>query len=72
MTKTLCLYGPHNPLEHLYDVVKEDIFIMDAQPTILQQLCDVIISLWTKHIVGFTKTKLYLHELLFSCVYKKL
>ncbi len=37
-----------NPIEHLRDVVEREIRIMDAQPTNLQQLCDDIISIWTK------------------------
>ncbi len=35
-----------NPIEHLWDVV--EIRIMDVQPTNLQQLCDAIMSIWTK------------------------
>ncbi len=37
-----------NPIEHLWDVVEREIHIMDVQPTNLQQLCDAIISIWTK------------------------
>ncbi len=37
-----------NPLEHLWDVVEREIHIMDVQPTNLQQLCDAIMSIWTK------------------------
>ncbi len=37
-----------NPIEHLWDVVERDIRIMDVQPTNLQQLCDAIMSIWTK------------------------
>ncbi len=37
-----------NPIEHLWDVVEREIRIMDVQPTNLQQLCDAIISIWTK------------------------
>ncbi len=37
-----------NPIEHLWDVVEREICIMDVQPTNLQQLCDAIISIWTK------------------------
>ncbi len=36
------------PIEHLWDVVEREIHIMDVQPTNLQQLCDAIISIWTK------------------------
>ncbi len=36
-----------NPIEHLWDVVEREIRIMDVQPTNLQQLRDVIISIWT-------------------------
>ncbi len=37
-----------NPIEHLWDVVEREIPIMDVQPTNLQQLCDAIMSIWTK------------------------
>ncbi len=37
-----------NPIEHLWDVVEREIHIMDVQLTNLQQLCDAIISIWTK------------------------
>ncbi len=37
-----------HPLEHLWDVVEREILIMDVQPTNLQQLCDDIMSIWTK------------------------
>ncbi len=37
-----------NPIEHLWDVVEWEIRIMDVQPTNLQQLCDAIMSIWTK------------------------
>ncbi len=37
-----------NPIEHLCDVVEREIHIMDVQPTNLQQLCDDIMSIWTK------------------------
>ncbi len=37
-----------NPIEHLWDVVEREIHIMDVQPTNLQQLCDAIMSTWTK------------------------
>ncbi len=37
-----------NPTEHLWDVVEREIRIMDVQPTNLQQLCDAIMSIWTK------------------------
>ncbi len=37
-----------NPIEHLWDVVKREIRIMDVQPTNLQQLCDAIMSILTK------------------------
>ncbi len=37
-----------NPIEHLWDVVEREIHIMDVQPTNLQQLCDSIMSIWTK------------------------
>ncbi len=49
-----------NPIEHLWDVVERQIRFMDVQPTNLQQLCDAIISIWTKiseecfqHLVEF-------------------
>ncbi len=37
-----------NPIEHLWDVVEREIHIMDVQPTNLQQLCDAIMTIWTK------------------------
>ncbi len=37
-----------NPIEHLWDVVEWEIRIMDVQSTNLQQLCDAIMSIWTK------------------------
>ncbi len=37
-----------NPIEHLWNVVEREIRIMDVQPTNLQQLCDAIMSIWTK------------------------
>ncbi len=37
-----------NPMEHLWDVMKREIRIMNAQPTNLQQLRDAIMSIWTK------------------------
>ncbi len=37
-----------NQIEHLWDVVEREILIMDVQPTNLQQLCDAIMSIWTK------------------------
>ncbi len=37
-----------NPIEHLWDVVEWEIHIMDVQPINLQQLCDAIMSIWTK------------------------
>ncbi len=37
-----------NPIEHLWDVVEWEIRIMDVQLTNLQQLCDAIMSIWTK------------------------
>ncbi len=37
-----------NPTEHLWDVVEREILIMDVQTTNLQQLCDAIMTIWTK------------------------
>ncbi len=37
-----------NPIEHIWDVVEQQICIMDVQPTNLQQLRDAIMSIWTK------------------------
>ncbi len=37
-----------NPIEHLWDVVEREICIMDVQPTNLQELHDIIMSVWTK------------------------
>ena len=36
------------PIEHPGDVVERGICIMDVQRTNLQQLCDAIMSIWTK------------------------
>ncbi len=36
-----------NPIEHLWDVVEQEIHIMDVQPTNLQQIRDAIMSIWT-------------------------
>ncbi len=35
-------------IEHLWDVVEREILIMDVQTTNLQQLCDAIMTIWTK------------------------
>ncbi len=37
-----------NPIEHLWDVVVQEIRIMNVQLTNLQQLRDAILSIWTK------------------------
>ncbi len=37
-----------NPIEHLWNVVEREIHIMDVQTTNLQQLCDAIMTIWTK------------------------
>lgn len=37
-----------NPVEHLWDVVEREYFIMDVQPTNQQRLCDTIMSKWTE------------------------
>ncbi len=37
-----------NPIEQLWDVVEQEIHIMDVQPTNLQQLRDAVMSIWTK------------------------
>ncbi len=37
-----------NPIEHLWDVLEREIYIMEVQPTNMQQLCDAIMSIWTK------------------------
>ncbi len=37
-----------NPIEHLWDEVEREIHIMDVQTTNLQQLCDAIMTIWTK------------------------
>ncbi len=52
-----------NPIEHLWDVVEREIRIMNVQPTNLQQLCDAIMSIWTKSLRNFSNTLLNLcHE----------
>ncbi len=49
---TLLKWPPHspdlNPVEHLWDVVEREILIMDVQLKNLQQLCDAIMTIWTK------------------------
>uniref|UniRef100_A0A9J8B744 Transposable element Tc1 transposase n=1 Tax=Cyprinus carpio carpio TaxID=630221 RepID=A0A9J8B744_CYPCA len=49
---TLLKCPPQSPdlssIEQLWDVVEWEIRIMDVQPTNLQQLCDAIMSIWTK------------------------
>ncbi len=47
-----------NPIEHLWDVVEREIHIMDVQPTNLQQLCDAIMSIWTKSLRNVSNTLL--------------
>ncbi len=37
-----------NPIEHLWDVVEQEIRITNVQPTKLQQQRDAIVSIWTK------------------------
>ncbi len=37
-----------NPIEHLWDVVEREIHIMDVQLKNLQQMCDAIMTIWTK------------------------
>ncbi len=52
-----------NPIQHLWDVVEQEIRIMDAQPTNLQQLCDAIMSIWPKSQRNVSNTLLNLcHE----------
>ncbi len=49
---TLLKWSPRSPdlspIEHLWDLVEQEIRIMDVQPTNLQQLRDAIMSIWTK------------------------
>ncbi len=49
---TLLKWPPQSPdinqIEHLWDVVEQEIHIIDVQPTNLQKLCDAIMSIWTK------------------------
>ncbi len=52
-----------NPIEHLWDVVKREIRIMDVQTTNLQQLRDAIMSIWPKSLRNVSNTLLNLcHE----------
>jgi len=37
-----------NPIEHLWDVEKWEIQILDVQPTNLQKLYDDFMSIWTQ------------------------
>ncbi len=37
-----------NPIEHIWDVMEREIHIMDVQTTNLQQLCDAMMTIWTK------------------------
>lgn len=36
-----------SPVEHLWDVVEQEVCFIDVQQTNLQQLYDVIMSVWT-------------------------
>ncbi len=49
---TLLIWPPQspdlNPIARIWDVVEWEIRIMDVQLTILQQLRDAIVSIWTK------------------------
>ncbi len=49
---TLLKWPPQSPdlnhIEHVWDAVEREISIMDVQSTNLQQLCDAIMSIWTK------------------------
>lgn len=55
------LQSPYlKPIENPLDVVEQEIYILGVQPANLQQLCDAIISIWTKisedcfkHLVDF-------------------
>ncbi len=42
------LHSHQISIEHLWDVVEQEILIMDVQPTNMQQLLDAIMSIWTK------------------------
>ncbi len=48
LLKWLPLSPDLNPIEHLWDVVEREIRIMDVLSTNLQQLCDAIMTIWTK------------------------
>lgn len=57
------LHSPdHNPIEHLWYLVKQEIHIIDVKLTNLQRLCDVIILIWTKICEEFSNTLLNLAE----------
>ncbi len=49
---TLLKWPPQSPdlipIEHLWDVVEQEIHIMDVQPTNLLQLRDAIMSIWIR------------------------
>lgn len=59
VTITVLKWPPHSPdlkpTEHLLDVAEWEIHIMDVQLTDLQQLHDVIMSIWTKIPEDFMK-----------------
>lgn len=47
-----------NPVEHLKDMVEQEIHIMEVQLSNLQQLCDAVMLIWIKSLSNFSNTLL--------------
>lgn len=41
-----------HPIKPIWDVVEQQVLIMDVQPKTLQQLCDAIMSIWARICEG--------------------